>query len=155
MLIIIILLGIIFLANPSRHSFYYPDEKFSRLFVEKRTIDLSQTFEEALVKEYMLGPIRYDLKLPTAANIRVYSVWLIPSEPEKTIAINFNEDFRKFVLSTNTEDITWFIRGLSETIKANTKAKKLYLLSENRMIYGRVEKLNLAYPIRLYEGKKK
>ncbi len=129
-------------------SFYYPDTKLSKIFFEKRKFKYNmdsdrQPFETKLIREYMTGPIAYNLILPLSDDINAENIWLIP---DRSLVLNMNSNFEKMIKIKN-EDAKWFIQGLIDTIKADTKIKRIYFLSGNKIITGIAGLWDLAYPI--------
>jgi hypothetical protein len=150
-------------AHQRVYTFYYPDSQYQKMHYEKRLVTVKsttgETFEANLVREYVLGPIHNELKMSLMDSVSVKNVWVIPKPDNPGLVINFNDKFEDY-LSTNSQlsnDVLtlWFIQGLVDTLRANTKIKNLYLMSNNRMIYRFIGKLNLSRPIPLIYNKNK
>jgi hypothetical protein len=148
-------------AHQRVYTFYYPDAQFQKMHYEKRLVTVKSaagdTFEANLAREYLLGPIHNELKMNLMDGVSIINVWVIPKPDKPGLVINFNNKFEEY-LSTNSQtsnDVAtlWFIQGLVDTLRANTRIKNLYLMSNNRMIYRFIGKLNLSKPIPLIYDK--
>ena len=135
--------------------FYYPDSGNNRLSLEKRKIKIDlknhESFELNLVRDYMLGPMNYNLKFPIKSDIDIINLWLIS---EKSIVIDFNKEFINY-LKVNHDECRLFLEGLFDTLRANTKLKKVYIMSDNKNINTIIGNWNLAYPVVLINDNKK
>jgi hypothetical protein len=154
-LLIITMAAFLIFLNIKRKSyeFYYPDEDLKIMKSEQRLIEIhkkyQEIFEEELIREYLLGPERYDLKLPLDNNVRLKNVWIITKWKSKAIVINFNGDFSGFVQS-NKDSSEWFIKGLVDTVRECTLADKLIICVEDQPFREKIDNWNLtAIPLRI------
>jgi hypothetical protein len=136
------------------YEFYYPDKDLKVLKSEQRTVEVHgrDHFEESLIRDYLLGPERYDLKLPCDNNLLVKNVWLVTNWKIKSIVINFNEDFSLFA-GSNKDSAAWLLKGLMETVKAGTRADKIIIYVEDHPCREKIGNWNLAYAIPLHAKK--
>ncbi len=148
--IIAILLTIIISFSRPAYTFYYPDKDLKSLKSEKRNIEHSDkkniTDEERIVREYLLGPIQYDLKLPLDDKVLLKDFWFIDNPKKVAVILSFNNVFEQFVMTKN-DSAWWLINGLVETIKANTKIEKLYILVDGKPFRKKVGSWNLGYAV--------
>lgn len=155
-IVFIVVFYYIFVHNSYKTvKFYYPDPRNNKLIQENRQIKVNlknkESFEITLVREYMLGPMNYNLIFTLKDDIEIVNTWLIS---DKSIVINFNKEFSQS-LKSNHDDSRLFFQGLVETLKSNTKLKKLYIMADNRNIKSSLGNWNLAYPIILLNDNKK
>ncbi len=151
--IIIIAVLIPFLTGKIKaYDFYYPDKDLKALRSEHRTIEIQgmpgESTEEKIIREYMLGPEKYELKLPAGDKIQIKNVWLVTNWKTKTIVINFNSEFSGFVQS-NKDNSVWLLRGLIETVKSGTTADKLIIYSDDQPFRKKVGNWNFLYAVPL------
>lgn len=129
------------------YTFYYPDNLYQKLKSEKRSIRIKDksgtSLEMKLLKEYVLGPVHYRLKLVIRDDIIVKNVW---SVPDGTLYVNFNEGFQKY-LRNNNNDCGWFLKGMVETLRENTPYKRLFILINDNTINESAGKYQLALPM--------
>ncbi len=155
---IFIICVIFFTRSIGSYRFYYPDNDLRILKSEQRRLynPLSSgvSKEEKIIREYFLGPIRYDLKLPVKEKVKIENIWLIDYEGKEALVINFNADFLDFVQS-DREDAMWVMEGLIETIKADTSVEKLNIYADDKPVRTRLGNLNLANTILLIKKIKK
>lgn len=140
---------ITFLMENRTVGFYYPDYEFKKLTKETRIMRIGKTLrplEVRISEEYMLGPMNYELRMTIPDNLVLNNVWFAQTNKTSMIVISFNDTIIPFV-ENDPENSAWFIGGLIETLKSNSRVKQLLILSENRPIRKKVRHWNLEYPI--------
>jgi len=143
---------ILLISTAGSYDFYYPDKDLKTLKSEKRRLDNSLTSgspkDEMLIREYFLGPIRYDLKLPIDTKVKINNIWLISYKGETAAVINFNADFLDFIQS-DRENAKWVLAGLIETLKAGTAIEKFNIYSDDKPLRVKLGNLDLAKAIQI------
>lgn len=150
----VVIIGFLFLftGKLKKAKFYYPDISYTRLMSEARYIDYDlsmEMYEVELVKEYLLGPLDYYLRLNIGGDILAKNVWLVESSKDKgkqIIVINFDKSLSVVTKEYNW-NFEWMIDGLLRTLKENTRVRSVFILEEGRRKKINVGKWNLLYPI--------
>jgi hypothetical protein len=149
---------IILTRTTGTYRFYYPDKEYKSLKTEQRRLDNSPASkmprDEKLIREYFLGPVRYDLELPVSGEVKIKNIWLINYEGKTAAVINFNPYFLDFVQSER-DKAKWVLDGLIETLKAGTSIEKLSIYADDKPLRTRLGNWNLSNPIQLRNKIKK
>lgn len=147
-------------VHEADYSFYYPDMHMTRLLRENRQLptqkDPMEPFEVKLVREYCLGPLDYRTKWLLDDQAALESAYVI-MDTNKTMILNFNEKFLDQLdqaIQTKNRDLEWFFKGLSETLRANTKVKRYFILVNHHMIRKTLGEIRFDRAIRVIPEKK-
>lgn len=155
---ILVLAVIVLTRSAGSYRFYYPDKDYKSLKTEQRRLDNTQSLktpkEEKLIREYFLGPVRYDLEFPVSDKVKINNIWIINLEGKMAAVINFDPDFLDFVQS-DRDHAKWVLEGLIETLKAGTSIEKLSIYADDKPLRTRLGNLNLSGPIQLKNKIKK
>lgn len=134
-------------SGQKNYRFFYPDNQYQKLSSEMRQIRIKDktgsSLEMKLLKEYVLGPVHYSLKLVIRDDIIVKNVWTVP---DGSLYVNFNEGFEKY-LRNNNEDCKWFLAGMVQTLKENTPYKRVFILINDNRINDSAGEYQLSRPI--------
>ena len=147
--ILIVIFAIITNLNVGPYVFYYPSVKDGAFLEEHRKLSVlfDQTqFTIELTKEYILGPLNYDLKLYISEGVYAKNVFCITLEGKEAVVIDFSKEFLVYIRVKN-DDAALFLDGLQRTLKKNTSMKQIYITVEGQPVEARVGKWDLAYPI--------
>jgi len=139
------------MLSQMQYTFYYPDMLFQRMESEPRSLKINPVtdyFEQKMVQDYFLGPLKYELRLPVDDDLKVSDVWLVHDNKSKGIVVNFSDKLTTYIREKN-EAMEWLIRGLLMTLKHNTDVKQIVLLERgNKIPEGLyIGKWQPAYPI--------
>ena len=139
-------------SDQKSYKFFYPDNHYRKLKSETRSIRIKDksgsSLEMKLLKEYVLGPAHYSLKLVIPDDIIVKNVWSVGGD---TIYINFNEGFERY-LRNNNRDCGWFLAGMVETLKENTRYKRAFILINDNSINESAGEYRLSLPLMIRGG---
>ncbi|MGA2142823.1 MAG: GerMN domain-containing protein [Brevinematales bacterium] len=157
-LTILVFAIILLTRSAGSYRFYYPDKDYKSLKTEQRRLDNAQSLktpkEEKLIREYFLGPVRYDLEFPLSDKVKINNIWIINLDGKMSAVINFNPDFLDFVQS-DRENAKWVLDGLLETLKAGTSIEKLSIYADDKPLRTKLGNWNLSSPIQLRNKIKK
>ncbi len=148
---IAVIAAVVVITKMESHRFYYPDRNYQKLRAEWRDLRLEsygRTYEEMLVREYLLGPVDYRLRLDIDPDTLVLNVWLVNSNQhnQQAVIVNFGGDFSNNVVFNN-ESYGWMVKGLLKTLRANTQVKSLYILAYGKRQNTYLGDYNIDYPI--------
>ncbi len=152
-IILSVILAVIFflktsLNNPIKYfTFYYAKHNSTGIEGELREVEKNkkEKIEKLLVQEYLLGPMNYNLRFDISQNLKIQDLFLVYSSKSIDAVINFNSTFLDEVEKIDE----WTLKAFLETIKVNTKIKRVLLLSDGKRIREKVGKYNLSQFIEL------
>jgi hypothetical protein len=150
--ILLIICGFLFFDGRKTSVFFYPDMEYSALTPERRKLAFNPKkhfYEVLLVKEYLLGPLEYHLRLNISPELIAHNIWVV-EDPEgkgnKTVIIDFNEEFDR-ELKYNNDGLEWMIKGLKQTLKENTGVRRLFLLENGKRKKAELGKWQIYHPL--------
>lgn len=132
--------------------FYYPDRELKQLGQERRAFSVDPEkdyFEVKLVREYLLGPLDYRLTLPLDDSADILDVWVVDPEENGAVVLNFSKGLI-LALKRNNAGCEWVFEGLRQTLRANTRIKKIFVQVEGStasLSSMSVGKWKIAHPI--------
>jgi len=130
--------------NPKKSFvFYYPKFAIVGFDSEKREIKINKNkaknLEEILIREYLLGPISYKMRPGFPVEVDVKSIFIIYSVKSVDAIIDFNSEFLSYIDKIDE----WTIRSFLETLKVNTRIKKVLFLCEGKRMKEKIGNYNL------------
>ncbi len=149
--LVLIIISLVKALSTSNVRFFYPDQKFQDMKLEKRNFTYNPEnsyFEEKLIEEYFLGPINYKLVFPIDHENLLKDVVRVKTKKEVVLVINFQSGFSQYALQ-HIEKVEWLIKGVIKTLKENTRVKKVYILENNQKMKLHIGDWQLYYPIKI------
>lgn len=142
-----ILFLIIYFLNQTKEKetvFYYPKLSSIGIGKENRKIAINKNrkekFEKILFEEYLLGPINPNLRFNFPLDTKIKSFYLVYPKKSVDLIVDFDEEFSKNV--SNIDE--WTLKAMFETLKANTKIKRILFLSNGKRIRKKIGSYNLG-----------
>jgi hypothetical protein len=135
-----LLVVIIFVKTKNENGlvFFYPKLGNNELGRETRFIkNEKKNFEKKLIEEFLLGPVENKLYLNIPEELKVIEVFTVIGKKSVDLVVNFNSKFSEMVEEKSAEPEV-FLKSFIETIKANTRVKKILFLSEGYRINKKV-----------------
>ncbi|MEM4326051.1 MAG: GerMN domain-containing protein [Candidatus Pacearchaeota archaeon] len=143
----LIVFFIIFQLNTNKErsfTFYYPKQSSVGIGKEQRTVILDKNkkakIEKAIFEEYLLGPISPNLRFDFPSETKIKNFYLVYPRKSVDLIVDFDDELAKNI--TNIDE--WTLRAMFETLKANTKIKRVLFLSDGRRIRKKIGNYNLG-----------
>ncbi|MGC8770668.1 MAG: GerMN domain-containing protein [Brevinematia bacterium] len=143
----LIVFFIIFQLNINREksfTFYYAKQSSIGMGKEQRTVILEKNkkvkIEKAIFEEYLLGPVNPNLRFDFPSETKIKNFYLVYPRKSVDLIVDFDEELAKNI--TNIDE--WTLRAMFETLKANTKIKRILFLSDGKRIRKKIGNYNLG-----------
>ncbi len=146
-IIAVITLYLIYTLNIKKErsfTFYYPKAAKLGIGSEERKVYLSkgrgEKLEKLIFMEYMLGPLSPELRFDFPVEVKIKNLYLVYPRKYIDLIVNFDEEFAKNV--SNIDE--WTIKAMLQTLKANTKIKRVLFLSDGKRVRKKIGVYNLG-----------
>ncbi len=125
-------------------TFYYVKQSSFDIDKEKRGVIVDKNrrekIERAIFEEYLLGPISPHLKFDFPTEIKIKNFYLVYPRNSIDLILDFDAEFAKNI--SNIDE--WTLRAMFETLKANTKIKRILFLSDGKRVRKKIGPYNLG-----------
>ncbi|MGC8765748.1 MAG: GerMN domain-containing protein [Brevinematia bacterium] len=147
-LVIILATYKICFTSKGHFKFYYVRQNLTGIDKELREVKIdrkTEKVEKAILEEYLLGPLSYKLTLNLPPEVRLQNFYIVRPPKSVDAVIDFNPEFLNAV--EKMDELT--IKAMLETLKANTRIKRVLFLSDGKKIRANIGKYNLSKFIEL------
>lgn len=151
-------LAVIDLVNFRSVRFYYADIRFKELSAEtrkvRRGVFSAEGYTVRLVKDYFLGPLKYELRLSLPENVSLVRVYSLTNKGKEGLVADFNREFLRYVENDN-EGCRWALEGLVRTLRVNSNVKRLYVLVAGQPPQVQAGNWDLSHPLMVRQVKER
>ncbi|MCX7821778.1 MAG: GerMN domain-containing protein [Brevinematales bacterium] len=130
-------------------TFYYAKQSSIGMGKEQRAVIIEKNkrekIEKLILEEYLLGPISPNLRFDFPAETKIKNFYLVYPKRSVDLIVDFDAELAKNI--SNVDE--WTLRAMFETLKANTKVKRILFLSDGRRIRKKIGNYNLGEMIEI------